>query len=62
MNPYLPFRTTRQANRANQWELGRADRLNNQPCSSVNGAYLEGWYSVKLPDKQDEKQWDRFSL
>ena len=29
------------------FEKGRSDRLRGLPCRSANGAYLDGWYSVK---------------
>lgn len=59
-NPYLPIwqptsieqsavlkpELQRQHHRAQQWDLGRADRMAGLPCRSPNGAYLEGWYSV----------------
>lgn len=46
-NPYLPAHTQRNMRRANQWADGRRARLAGLPCSSTNGAWLEGWYSVE---------------
>lgn len=31
---------------AKQFNQGRSDRLNGQPCKSANGDYLNGWYSI----------------
>ena len=34
------------------WLAGQSDRLNNKPCISTNGKYLDGWYSPEkiIPD------------
>ena len=53
-NPYTSAQHAKghqqpQLSRANQWEQGRADRLAGKPCSSANGAHLEGWYSISNP-------------
>lgn len=64
-NPYRPARTQRSRNRAKQWDLGRQARLGGLPCSSANGAWLEGWYSIEppkivapLPLKSVSIKWD----
>lgn len=31
--------------RYEQWRTGQLDRLNNKPCCSSNGDYLDGWYN-----------------
>lgn len=59
-NPYLPIwkpislcqaavlmpETLRQTRRARHWAMGYADAAKGKPCSSANGAYLEGWYAA----------------
>lgn len=30
-----------------RFDLGRKDRLSGKPCSSSNGDYIDGWYSVR---------------
>lgn len=38
--------------RYEQWRTGQLDRLNDKPCCSFNGDYLDGWYcpSQAVPD------------
>jgi hypothetical protein len=31
--------------RYEQWRTGQLDRLNDKPCCSPNGDYLDGWYN-----------------
>lgn len=35
-----------RSSRAKMFDTGRQDRLTGKPCSSANGSYLDGWYSV----------------
>jgi hypothetical protein len=32
--------------RPKEYRLGRRDRSRGLPCSSANGQYLNGWYSI----------------